>query len=141
MYVVFFFRWVWYELRMCAKKWICVFLFLFTHIINNICVKCKDCRHYNAWYGLATISHQQQNYDVAIHQFEKALSINGMSIALYCSAAYSYSCQGQYNQAIQKLDTVLQKYPNNPRALFQKSLVLLYFISTHSKNTHIKKKK
>ena len=35
-----------------------------------------DRRHYNAWYGLGSIYHRQEKYDMAEYHFRRALSIN-----------------------------------------------------------------
>lgn len=38
-----------------------------------------DRRHYNAWYGLGSIYHRQEKYDMAEYHFRRALSINPQS--------------------------------------------------------------
>ena len=38
-----------------------------------------DRRHYNAWYGLGSIYHRQEKYDMAEDHFRRALRINPQS--------------------------------------------------------------
>lgn len=38
-----------------------------------------DRRHYNAWYGLGSIYHRQEKYDMAEYHFRRALRINPQS--------------------------------------------------------------
>lgn len=43
----------------------------------------RDRRHYNAWYGLGSIYHRQEKYDMAEYHFRRALKINSQSRYLH----------------------------------------------------------
>lgn len=41
-------------------------------------------RHYNAWYGLASLYYRQERYELSEYHFRRALSINSASSVLHC---------------------------------------------------------
>jgi anaphase-promoting complex subunit 3 len=46
-------------------------------------ILCND-RHYNAWYGLATIYFRQERFELSEYHFRRAILINPSSSVLHC---------------------------------------------------------
>jgi len=67
-----------------------------------------DARHYNAWYGLATIYQFQQNYKDALYHFEKARKINPNSSVLLVCIGNIFKVQSQYKMALKHIDKALK---------------------------------
>ncbi|MGN6510217.1 MAG: tetratricopeptide repeat protein, partial [Chitinophaga sp.] len=66
----------------------------------------------------------QQQYDLALAEFENALRENPTDTAALDMTANTYITQKDYPRALETLNTALNAYPSNPRFLIKKASVL-----------------
>jgi anaphase-promoting complex subunit 3 len=82
-----------------------------------------DDRHYNAWYGLGTIYHRQEKFDLAEYHFERACSIHPSSSVLHCNLGVAQYSNGKAYQALETLSVASRLDPRNPQARYQRSTI------------------
>ena len=83
-----------------------------------------DARHYNAWYGLGSIFHRQERYELAEFHFRKAVSINSCSSVLKCYLGMVLLARGgaeQCRDALLILDRACECDPKNPQVRYSYS--------------------
>jgi cellulose synthase operon protein C len=66
----------------------------------------------------------QQQYDLALAEFSKALEVSPKDTSALDMMANTYIVEKDYVHAQQVLDKALESYPNNPRFILKKSSVL-----------------
>jgi len=76
---------------------------------------------------LGAIYRNLEEWDPAIEQYDKILKINSRSMLPYDNLAFIYTSQGQYEKAMDILQTGRQVFPNDP-LLFLRSSVLISLI-------------
>ena len=84
-----------------------------------------DPRHYNAWFGLASIFYRQEKYDLAEYHFRRAIEINPCSSVLHCYLGMVLHSSGDCEGALAALSRAAQLgSARNPQARYQKAAVL-----------------
>ncbi|KJE93974.1 cell division cycle Cdc27 [Capsaspora owczarzaki ATCC 30864] len=77
-----------------------------------------DARHYNAWYGMGVIYFKQERLEMALYNFEKALSINQNNPVLYCYLVMVLQTNKQFAETLPLLHKALVIDPTNLLAKF-----------------------
>jgi len=80
-------------------------------------------RRYNAWYGLGTIYHCQEKYELAEYHFAKACALHPTSSILQCHWGMAQYANGKGYQALETLGTALRLDPHNPQARYQRATI------------------
>lgn len=82
-----------------------------------------DERHYNAWYGLGSIYHRQEKFDLAEYHFEKAVQLHPSSSVLRCNLGIAQYANGKAYVALDTLNEAFRLDPNNPQARYQRATI------------------
>lgn len=76
------------------------------------------------YYGRAHASAAQKNWEAAIADYKKSLSINASHLQVYMALSTAYYGAKRYNEALAVLETVIERDPGDARAYFNKGIVL-----------------
>lgn len=80
----------------------------------------KDPRHYNAWYGIASIYSKQERYSLAEFHFKRALKINPKcSVIMVHIGAMQFNLNKQ-EQALHTMNSAIALDPKNPLSKFHR---------------------
>jgi len=85
-------------------------------------------RHYNAWYGLGSIYHRQERYELAEYHFRRALGINPASSVLHCylgMALHAQNSASKTAEALEVLTAACARDTHNPQLHFQRAHILV----------------
>lgn len=76
-------------------------------------------------YGIGQIYFRQEKYDLAVHNFKKALSVNPRSAVLKCYLGMAYHKQGDAEGALRALQEAIIADDLNPLARYEFAAVLI----------------
>lgn len=76
-------------------------------------------------YGIGQIYFRQEKYELAVHNFKKALSINPRSAVLRCYLGMAYHKEGDADAALQALQEAIAADGLNPLARYEFASVLI----------------
>lgn len=80
----------------------------------------KDPRHYNAWYGIASIYSKQERYSLAEFHFKQALKINPKCSVIMVHIGVMQFSLNKPEQALQTMNTAIAMDPKNPLGKFHR---------------------
>lgn len=83
-----------------------------------------DPRHYNAWFGIATVYSKQERFRLAEVHYRRALAIHPESGVLLCHLGVVLVALGQPKRALDTLDRAVAMDPTNPLCCFHRASVL-----------------
>lgn len=87
----------------------------------------KDPRHYNAWYGIASIYSKQERYSLAEFHFRRALEINPKCSVIMVHIGVMQFHLNKTEQALQTMNNAIAMDPKNPLGKFHRGSI--YFQS------------
>lgn len=79
--------------------------------------------HYNAWYGLGSIYHRQEKYDLAEYHFGRAVQLHPTSSVLRCNLGMAQNANNNPFLALETLAEAFRLDPRNPQARFQRATI------------------
>jgi anaphase-promoting complex subunit 3 len=79
--------------------------------------------HYNAWYGLGSIYHRQEKYDLAEYHFGRAVQLHPTSSVLRCNLGMAQNANNKPFLALETLAEAFRLDPRNPQARFQRATI------------------
>src|SRR5690606_22488319 len=77
-----------------------------------------DRRHYNGWYGVGMIYYKQENYQLALHYYQRALTIAQHNPILMCHLAIVMHQLKQTEVALKILSEAARLDPKNALVKF-----------------------
>lgn len=80
----------------------------------------KDPRHYNAWYGIASIYSKQERYSLAEFHFKQALKINPKCSVIMVHIGVMQFSLNKPEQALQTMNAAIALDPKNPLGKFHR---------------------
>lgn len=80
----------------------------------------KDPRHYNAWYGIASIYSKQERYSLAEFHFKQALKINPKCSVIMVHIGVMQFNLNKSEQALQTMNAAIALDPKNPLGKFHR---------------------
>ncbi|XP_031634063.1 cell division cycle protein 27 homolog isoform X2 [Contarinia nasturtii] len=83
----------------------------------------KDPRHYNAWYGMASIYSKQERHHLAEYHFKEALKINPKWSVMMVHIAVTQFNLNKTEQALETLNAAIAIDPNNPLCKFHRGSI------------------
>lgn len=83
----------------------------------------KDPRHYNAWYGIASIYSKQERYSLAEFHFKRALEINPKCSVIMVHIGVMQFHLNKTEQALQTMNNAIAMDPKNPLGKFHRGSI------------------
>lgn len=77
-------------------------------------------------YGMGEVHLKKGDYLTAARLFDEAISVNRNDEVSYRQSAISWLSAGDFPKASDRIDVLLKHYPENPKYLYLKGLILLH---------------